>query len=153
MADPLSPVSTLDAHECLNLLRSADVGRIAFVSDGRPDVLPVNFIVDHGNVIFRTGEGSKLAAATAGEPVAFEADGYDPDAGVAWSVVIKGHAEEVRRMYEVFDAAMLSLFPWHADPKNHFVRIAPQEMSGRKFSVVNTAASGGRPAARRASPE
>ena len=136
MADDLSAVSTLDAHECLNQLRSSDVGRLAFVFDGRPDILPVNFIVDHGAVIFRTAEGSKLAAATAGQPVAFEVDGYDPDAGVAWSVVVKGHAEEVRRMYEVFEAAMLPLFPWHADPKNHFVRIVPEEMSGRRFTVV-----------------
>ena len=41
---------------------------------------PVNFVVEHGNVVFRTAEGTKLAAAVLGTAVAFEVDGYDAEA-------------------------------------------------------------------------
>ena len=39
-------------------------------------------------------------------------------------------------MQELFDAAELPLFPWHASPKPRFVRIEPSEISGRRFQVV-----------------
>jgi hypothetical protein len=72
-----------------------------------------------------------------GLSVAFEIDGYDPTAGEAWSVVVKGRAEEIERMHEFFDALGLPLFPWHAAPKHRFVRIQPDTVSGRRFVVVD----------------
>jgi hypothetical protein len=137
MGKDLAGVDELDVDECWALMRSAEVGRIAFVSAGLPEVFPVNFVVDHGTVVFRTGGGSKLAAAVAGEAAAFEVDGYDPAAGMAWSVVIKGRAEAIQRMYESFEAGLLPLFPWHAGPKQHFVRVSPHEVTGRKFSILS----------------
>ena len=94
-------------------------------------------------MVFRTAEGTKLAAALLGRGVAFEVDGYDPDAGEAWSVVIKGTAVEIEKMYEMFDALDLPLFPWHAGPKHRFVRIEPEEITGRRFHVVDHDAWGG----------
>jgi nitroimidazol reductase NimA-like FMN-containing flavoprotein (pyridoxamine 5'-phosphate oxidase superfamily) len=129
-------VVELDESRCWSLLRDADVGRLAVAINGHPDIFPVNFIVDHGTVVFRTAEGTKLAAAVLGRAVAFEVDGYDPGSGEAWSVVIKGHACEIQRMQELFDAAELPLFPWHAAPKHRFVRIEPDEITGRRFHVV-----------------
>ena len=73
-------------------------------------------------MVFRTAEGTKLAASVLGRAVAFEIDGYDPEHGEAWSVVIKGQATEIERMQDVFDALDLPLFPWHASPKHRFVR-------------------------------
>jgi hypothetical protein len=29
------------------------------------------------------------------------------------------------------------LFPWHAAPKHRFVRIEPEDISGRRFEVVD----------------
>jgi nitroimidazol reductase NimA-like FMN-containing flavoprotein (pyridoxamine 5'-phosphate oxidase superfamily) len=105
-----------------------------------PDIFPVNFVVDHGTVVFRTAEGTKLAGAVLGRAVAFEVDGYEPAAGDAWSVVIKGRARELERMQDVFDALDLPLFPWHASPKHRFVRIEPDEVSGRRFHVADESA-------------
>ena len=59
-------------------------------SADHPDMFPINYVMDRGNVVFRTAEGTKLAAAVLGRAVAFEVDGYEPEAGVAWSVVMKG---------------------------------------------------------------
>ena len=126
----------LETNVCLELLRSTDVGRLAVSITDHPDIFPVNYVVDRGTVVFRTAEGTKLAASVLGRAVAFEIDGYDPDHGDAWSVVIKGHAMEIERMQDVFDALDLPLFPWHASPKHRFVRIEPVDISGRRFHVT-----------------
>jgi nitroimidazol reductase NimA-like FMN-containing flavoprotein (pyridoxamine 5'-phosphate oxidase superfamily) len=130
-------MTILEPDECWALLRTAEVGRLAVAIAARPDIFPINFVVDHGSVVFRTAEGTKLAASVLGIAVAFEVDGYDGDAGEAWSVVIKGRAQEIERMHELFDAMDLPLFPWHAAPKHRFVRITPEEVTGRRFRVVD----------------
>jgi nitroimidazol reductase NimA-like FMN-containing flavoprotein (pyridoxamine 5'-phosphate oxidase superfamily) len=85
-------ITILEEHECWALLRTVAVGRLAVVILNQPDIFPVNHVVDGGRILFRTAEGTKLAAALPGQAVAYEADGYDPACGEAWSVVIKGHA-------------------------------------------------------------
>jgi hypothetical protein len=130
------PLVKLDVHECLDLLRREEVGRLAVVIGDHPEIFPVNFVVDHGTVLFRTAEGTKLAAVVFGGNVAFEVDGYDAAAGEAWSVVLKGRAVEVRDLHERFEAANLPLFPWHDSPKPRFVRISPIEVTGRRFHAT-----------------
>jgi nitroimidazol reductase NimA-like FMN-containing flavoprotein (pyridoxamine 5'-phosphate oxidase superfamily) len=103
----------------------------------QPDIFPVNHIVDHGSLVFRTAEGTKLAAAVLGTAVAYEADGYDPMRGQAWSVVVKGHAVEIERLHDLLAATDLPLFPWHASPKSRFVRIEPTSITGRRFHVLD----------------
>jgi uncharacterized protein len=117
------------------LLRRAVVGRLAVIVDERPDIFPVNHKVDHGTVLFHTAEGSKLTAAV-GREVAFEVDGYDDDASTAWSVVVKGTAQEIVRLYDVLDVFELPLFPWHQSSKPHFIRIEPDSITGRRFQVT-----------------
>lgn len=117
------------------LLRETPVGRVAVVVDGQPEIFPVNHVVDHGSLVFRTGAGTKLAGI-GGASVAFEIDGYDVGTGEAWSVVVKGVAREVTNLYEGLDAARLPLMPWQAGNKPRLVRIEPAETTGRRFPAV-----------------
>jgi nitroimidazol reductase NimA-like FMN-containing flavoprotein (pyridoxamine 5'-phosphate oxidase superfamily) len=133
-------MTVLTIDDCLDLLRGENVGRLAVSIRDQPDIFPINYVVDRGGIVFRTAEGTKLAASVLGKGVAFEVDGLDEGAGEAWSVVVKGHAVEIERMYELLDALDLPLFPWHASPKNRFVRIEPVEISGRRFHVVDPSA-------------
>ena len=133
--EPVPGVTNLEANACWALLRSHEVGRLAVSIDDRPEIFPINYVVDHGTVVFRTTEGTKLAGAVQRD-VAFEADGYEPETGEAWSVVVKGRAEEISRGQELLDTADLPLFPWHAAPKQRFVRIVAAEITGRRFRVV-----------------
>ena len=94
--EPGTGVTDLPANACWALLRSQEVGRLAVSIADRPEIFPVNYVVDHGTVVFRTAEGTKLAGAVQRD-VAFEADGYEPGTGEAWSVVVKGRGEEVSR--------------------------------------------------------
>jgi hypothetical protein len=135
-------MTVLATNACLELLRANVVGRLAVSITDHPDIFPVNYVVDHGCIVFRTAEGTKLAAAVLGRAVAFEADGYDEASGEAWSVVVKGHAVEIAQMHEIFDAVDLPLFSWQAAPKPRFVRIEPVDISGRRFHVVEHAREG-----------
>ena len=137
MEASIDDTTILSTDSCWSLLRASEVGRLAVSISDHPDIFPVNFIVDHGTVVFRTAIGTKLAATVMGVAVAFEADGYDPDEGTAWSVVVKGRAAEVAGSPEIFDALDLPLFPWHAAPKHHYVRIEPDHISGRSFHIVD----------------
>jgi len=127
-------------HESWMLLREAVVGRLAVVVDDAPDLFPVNHVVDHGTLVFRTAEGTKLAA-TVGRQVAYEVDGYDLGSGEAWSVVVKGRASEVHELHDVLEAMQLPLFPWHAAPKPRLVRIEPTSVTGRRFHATTSGAA------------
>ncbi|MFF2843436.1 pyridoxamine 5'-phosphate oxidase family protein [Paenarthrobacter sp. NPDC057981] len=134
---PSSPATEiLETNECWELLRGVSVGRLAVVVDHHPDIFPVNYKVDHGTMVFRTGEGTKLHAALSDTPVAIEADGVNPETGVAWSVVVKGQATAVSLTQEVLDTIGLLLFPWEAGQKDQFIRIIPSSVTGRRFMVT-----------------
>ena len=128
----------LTVNECWDYLRTAAVGRLAVVVDGHPEIFPVNFAVDRGTVVFRTAAGTKLAAALEA-PVAFEADGHDDRLGSAWSVVLKGTAQQLAGTQEFLDSEDLPVFPWQAGEKHHFVRIEPAQTDGRRFIIASSA--------------
>jgi hypothetical protein len=140
----MSVGAELSVTESWTLLRQAVVGRLAVIVDDRPEIFPVNHLVDHGSVVFRTAAGTKLAGA-AGHSVAYEVDGYDVERASAWSVVVQGNAQEVNRLYDVLDMVGLPLFPWHSTPKPHFIRIEPDSISGRRFEVTGGERSAGLP--------
>ena len=135
-SEPKDLTVALDESACWALLRTAEVGRLAIVVNHRPEIFPLNFVVDHATVVFRTAEGTKLDWG-AGKDVAFEVDGYEPDTGEAWSVVVKGLAREVKKMHEALEALELPLFPWHGSSKPHIVRIEPDAITGRRFRVAD----------------
>ncbi len=114
--DPAMAMEVLNPSQCWAFLRSAEVGRMAVVVDGEPEIFPLNYIVDHGSLVFRSAPGTKLAALDTASLVAFEVDGYEPEAGQAWSVVVKGRAESIARPYAALEAGELPLFPWQASP-------------------------------------
>jgi hypothetical protein len=129
----------LSESECWELLGGAAVGRLAVDIAGQPDIFPINFITDHGGIVFRSAAGTKLAGAVLNRFVAFEIDGYQPGDRTAWSVVVKGQARAIERMQEVFDAEDLPLFPWLAWDKPNFVRIEPMVVTGRRYHIVDSA--------------
>lgn len=119
--------------ECLRLLASVPVGRIGFCADGEVVVLPVNHVIDGQAVIFRTARGAKLSAAESQNPVAFEADDYDPLARSGWSVLLNGHAEAVYEDTEIQRLRGLGLHPWvTAVDRPFWIRIRPTSVTGRR---------------------
>lgn len=149
--EPLPP-AVLSTSESWALLREGVVGRIAVAVGDQPEIFPVNYLVDHGSIVIRTAEGTKLLAAK-GRPVAFEVDEFDPANGEAWSVVVKGTAQEVSRHYELIDSEQLPLFPWHAAAKPRVLRIEPGLVTGRRFHAMADPMHTPTVVPRRAAPE
>ena len=136
-----STVVELSESACWALLRTTSVGRLAVWVDDHPDIFPLNYAVDHGTVVFRSKAGTKVSATLSDAPVALEADGYDPETKEAWSVVIKGRAEEIKDGPDLLETVDLPLFPWHTAPKPDIVRIEPEIVTGRRFHAVTRRSS------------
>jgi nitroimidazol reductase NimA-like FMN-containing flavoprotein (pyridoxamine 5'-phosphate oxidase superfamily) len=132
----------LDPQQCWELLAQAEVGRLAVAAAGDIDIFPLNFVIDDGTVLFRTAEGTKLVEVVLAGKVAFEVDGYEPEQGRAWSVVLKGAAELLDRWTDIYHAQDLPLFPWNTSPKERFVRIMPERLTGRRFAADRTQGGG-----------
>jgi uncharacterized protein len=125
----------LSKSECFGLLARERVGRVAFVDDLGPIVMPVNFVLDRHMVVFRTDSGTKLDVAVRDNRVAFEIDGTDEAARTGWSVVVRGEAVEVTDTAELARLRRLPLHPWAPGAKTHYVRILPAVLTGRRISA------------------
>ena len=127
----------LSKQECHTLLGRRHLGRLAFVDGEFPLILPVNYVLDDAAVIVRTDAGSKLDAAVRGAPVAFEVDGVNEVEQTGWSVLARGHAEEVTDPDQLDRLRRLPLVPWAPGAKAHYVRIDATEVTGRRISVAD----------------
>ena len=130
-------MAELGPVECLELLGSVPVGRVGVTIDALPAVLPVNFVVWNGSIVFATVPGTKLDAAAANEVVAFEADGFGtPHAPGGWSVLVRGIARVVTDPGELADIERLPLDSWAWDgTASRYVCIEPTVMTGRRLTV------------------
>jgi nitroimidazol reductase NimA-like FMN-containing flavoprotein (pyridoxamine 5'-phosphate oxidase superfamily) len=132
-------VEQLDEAECLRLISGGGVGRIAYSGQWGLTVLPVSYKLLEGSIVVRTplGSGTDEALRTgirgAEYRVTFEIDQVGPDAEEGWFVVIQGPAHHV-------DAHDDSLSAWVPGPRSpewnnreHFVRITPILIAGRRL--------------------
>lgn len=123
----------LDEAECWRLLSASTIGRIGITSGALPLILPVNFVVVDGAILILTGEGSKLAAATRNAVVAFEVDDFDPLYHSGWSVALTGVARQLVDDDAIARARTTRLAHWVPDTADHFIRIEPGVLSGRRI--------------------
>src|SRR6266700_2182440 len=99
MADRV--IEELSAEQCLKLISGGGIGRIAYTSRFGPAVLPVNYALQDGAVVFRTAangpldEDLRTGITGADYKVAFEIDDIDTIAQRGWSVLIQGPAHHV----------------------------------------------------------
>lgn len=126
----------LPREECLRLLGSVPVGRVIYTLHALPAVAVVNFAMSGGSVVFRTGAGGKLEAATGHAVVGFEADNVDPETRSGWSVMIVGPACEVTDPADIAALSVLGLEPWSPGEREHFVRIRPELVTGRRIQPI-----------------
>jgi nitroimidazol reductase NimA-like FMN-containing flavoprotein (pyridoxamine 5'-phosphate oxidase superfamily) len=123
----------LSVDECLELLQRHEYGRIAFVRDERPELLPLNYRYHEGAIVFRTTYGTLLDAAH-NQSVVFEVDGTDESNRTGWSVIVHGKAEEVWLADELERVRSLPLEPWAGGERDHYLRISPSAISGRRVT-------------------
>jgi uncharacterized protein len=131
--DPYSPaLEQLSRDECMRLMGSVPVGRIVYTRQALPAVELVNFALIEGDIVIRTSAEGKLAAATRGAVVAFEADSVDVGGHAGWSVTVVGQARAVTDGEETRCLERVALTSWVPGQGGHFIRIAPAIVNGRR---------------------
>lgn len=137
--DPYHPTTEkLTRDECWRLMQTQPMGRVAAFMASRLELFPVNFAVIDGTIYIRTAPGTLLSTVLAAPEVVIEADGTEIRERMphAWSVVVRGKAEEVSQAHEEEDLDENGPQPWQAGVKDDFVKIVPTEVSGRRFPVT-----------------
>lgn len=131
--DSRTGVEVIERRECLTLLAEGQLGRLAVLDGGDPLILPVNYALIDESVVFRTGEGTKLAASRGGS-ACFEIDGSDAESRRGWSVVVRGHLHEI----DAHDQPALDLFSGQVDPwigeRSHLVELRSWSITGRRVA-------------------
>ena len=127
-------LEVLDRDECLHWLESSTLGRIGVQSGALPSVLPVNFALCNNEIVIRTGDGTKLQAATRNAVVAFEVDDIDSIYHTGWSVTITGVAREVTDPDEIEVMRSLPLAHWAPSEADRYVAISTELVSGRRIT-------------------
>lgn len=125
-------MEVLSEEDCWALLAGSRLGRVGIVRQGVPEILPISYRLVEGEIVFRTGLGSRLSAALLRSSVAFEVDRVDEDAGEAWSVQVLA-AAHVREIDAAADAALLAgIQCWTPQPGRYLVRLVPRRVTGRR---------------------
>lgn len=131
-------METLDETECLRLVSTQVIGRLAFVGSYDLTVQPVNYRLVDGEILFRTaqdsltGEDLRTGIEHAEYKVAFEVDSFDEKAREGWSVLIQGPAHHLDSADEREKALTAGVEPWPGGEKEHFIKITPVRITGRR---------------------
>jgi uncharacterized protein len=129
--------SGLTRDECLQLLGTASMGRVALSIGALPVVLPVGFALLDEDVVFRSLIDEKLSAPGVDVVLAFQVDHFGAVTESGWSVLVQGLASEVVEKEELERCQALRLPARggvHGHP--HFARIATTRLTGRRFAAA-----------------
>jgi len=130
----------IDEAKCLRLIAPGGIGRLAFNGRYGLTVLPVNYKVHDGAIVFRTaqdsptGEDLRTGIAHAEYQVAFEIDDIDLVAQSGWSVLVHGPAHHMATEAERAAVLASGVEPWAAGSREHAISITPQRVTGRRLT-------------------
>ncbi len=129
----------LDEAECLRLISTGGIGRLGYLGRYGPTVLPVNYAMYEGTIVFRTAHDSstdedlRTGIADAEYKVAFEIDDVDIAARRGWSVLVQGSVHHVDSPSERASVERAGVEPWAGGPRELFLRIRPTRITGRRI--------------------
>jgi len=129
----------LDEAECLQLVASGSLGRLAYNGRFGLTVMPVNYKLHEGSVLFRTAHHSptdedlRTGMPGAEYQVAFEVDHINPASRAGWSVLIQGHVHHVDSESERASVLAADLESWAGGEREHFLRVIPTRVTGRRL--------------------
>ena len=128
---PIAPVlEPMRQEECLVLIRSGSIGRIAYTGIDEVVVIPVNYCYRNELIIFRTAADSAVAQFDL-EPIAFELDLFDEGMRDGWSVLVNGMVRPATDAET--DAARGHVAPWAGGARETYMAIDPRRITGRRI--------------------
>jgi nitroimidazol reductase NimA-like FMN-containing flavoprotein (pyridoxamine 5'-phosphate oxidase superfamily) len=129
----------LGEDECIRLIAPGGIGRLVFAGRFDLTVLPVNYVLHDGAILFRTAaagstdEDLRTGIDHAEYRVAFEVDDIDAETREGWSVLIQGPAHHIDDPAERADALAEGVEPWAGGDREHFISISPARITGRRI--------------------
>lgn len=132
-------LESLNEAECLHLIAPGGIGRLVYAGRYDLTVLPVNYKLHDGAILFRTAQDSpteedlRTGIAHAEYRVAFEIDQFDPASREGWSVLVQGPAHHLDTDAERAEAAAAGVEPWPGGLREHYIRITPARITGRRI--------------------
>jgi nitroimidazol reductase NimA-like FMN-containing flavoprotein (pyridoxamine 5'-phosphate oxidase superfamily) len=134
---PVRTFGPLTKSECLHLLETHSLGRLAWQAADSQQVRPINYVFRSGAVYFRTSSQGILSELVRPADVALEVDDLDQDKRTGWSVIVYGRAKAVAAPAEVLEQVeMDDLVPWAPGVRNLFIQITPSRITGRLLQRV-----------------
>ena len=125
--------STMTTEEARSLLEVVVVARVAFLHEGRVELLPVNVVLHDGMLVLRTAPDSVLAALVERHDVVLEADHLETLDQAGWSVVVRGVSAEVRDPEIVARLRAAGRpWPWAQGERDVFLSVSIDEVTGRR---------------------
>jgi nitroimidazol reductase NimA-like FMN-containing flavoprotein (pyridoxamine 5'-phosphate oxidase superfamily) len=140
-------LETLDEAECLRLIAPGGIGRLAFAGRYDLTVLPVNYKMHAGAILFRTAQDNstdedlRTGIEHAEYRVAFEVDDFDAMTREGWSVLVQGPAHHLDTEAERAAAQRAGVEPWADGDRQHFISITPARVTGRRIRRGSAGAS------------
>ena len=136
MSEPV--LEHLEESECLRLMSLGGIGRIAYSGPAGVTILPVNYKLHEGTIVFRTAHDSptdedlRTGIQGAEFKVAFEIDDINPASRAGWSVLIQGSVHHVESDAERASVLGAGVEPWAGGARELFLRIVPTRVTGRR---------------------
>jgi hypothetical protein len=129
-------VEPISADESRELLATREVGRLAVVVGGYPEIFPVNYAVVRDRVVIRTDPGRQAVACAVRASLL-----RGRRAGRAWQNrperAREGVVQELKagdRHAEELDLATARIRPWAGGPKSHVLVVTPVNVTGRRIA-------------------
>jgi hypothetical protein len=132
-------VERLDDAECWRLISAGGVGRLAYSGQFGEIVLPVIYKVREDSLVFRVALGSptnedlRTGIRGAEYRVAIEIDEVGKDAQEGWFVFLQGDAHHMDSEEERASVSAWWVGPQASGPRDHFVRVTPTLITGRRL--------------------
>ncbi len=126
----------LSRADCLGLLATRRVGRVAATYGALPVILPVPYRLLDDDVIFVTDTGSRARTSTYEAVIAFEVDDLDPLSRTGWSVLALGMGRRVSEDDPMWPGVVaLGLQPWEQHQAGSMIRLRTDRLSGRRLAI------------------
>lgn len=135
-------IKDLNTTEGLKVLKENYTGRLAFIAQGRPYVLPITYFYDETNntIISYTGEGHKLNAMRLNNSISLQVD--EIESANSWqSVLIHGMYEELsgsdaRYHLHQFATGVKNIIEEREKKDVHFISEFSSKISSDEIPIV-----------------
>jgi nitroimidazol reductase NimA-like FMN-containing flavoprotein (pyridoxamine 5'-phosphate oxidase superfamily) len=138
-ANPNRRSGRLTQPECIGLLETHSLGRVAWQAADNQQVIPITYIFRSGAAFFRTSPQGILSELMRPTDVALEVDDLDHNKRTGWTVIVYGRAKAVAAPAELVGKGGIDdVLPWAPGVRNLLIQITPSRITGRLLQRVPT---------------